>query len=378
MLIELDAAPVPNPSPPRARRPVRYWVAAVVALVLALVGGAAGPDRAAEVTEVMTVEGQGTVTSLLTSEALYLVRTDGRIEARPLCDKCPEWTSRAAAAGQRLTVAEGDTLILDGNETGEVYFLDARTGALRWRLSEALAVDPLGSLVAAWNFEKHVLQMRDLRTGRTLWSRPAYNYTADQAYAVILDEAGGATVYDAASGEERTPRHDLGLPDPAARLVGERLILLGGSYVAAYRRDGLSREWITPVPATYGVVPCDGLLCAFGGEGLTVLDPAGGKIRWAGRTWQGLGAGDVLMEEGGRTAVVDFATGRVERELGRSAPVGDWQLFPEPGRTSVIALADGRVRGTLPLVLPGACSAAGRYLACETPDVTYTVWRLPG
>ncbi|MCY1142079.1 PQQ-binding-like beta-propeller repeat protein [Actinoplanes sp. Pm04-4] len=378
MLIDLDAAPEPSLSPARARRPVRYWIVAVLVLVLILVGGSAAPGRPGGIAEVLTVEGQGTVASLLTGEAFYLAHMNGTIEARPLCAGCPKWSTRGTP-GQRLTMAEGDTLILDGNDTAESIFLDARTGALRWRLNNALAVDPYGGRVAAWSFEDRVLRMRDLRSGRALWSRPAFNYSADDAYVVIADKAGGATVYDAATGRERTPRRELGVPDPAVQLVGERVLLLGGSYLAAYHRDGLSREWITSTPAAYGVLPCgDGLLCVFGAEGLTVLDAADGSVRWADPAWTGMGADGVLTEEGGRTAIVDLATGRVERELGRTAPVGDSLLFPEPGRTTVVGLSDGRVRGVLPLVSPGACSAAGPFLACETPNVTFTVWRLPG
>lgn len=376
MVIDLDVARPANTIPAKPRRPARYWTVAVAALVLVLAGGAAAPERAGGITEVLTVDGQGSLTSLLTDEAFYTVRTDGHVEALPLCAGCPRWSSRTKP-GQRLTAAGEDTLIVDGGETADVTFLDARTGALRWRLRDTLAVDVIGGRIAAWDVEKHILRMRDLRTGRVLWSRPAFNYSADEAYAVILDETGGATVVDAANGAELTPRHDLGLPNPAAQLVGDRLIVLGGSYLAAFSRDGLSREWVTATNSAYGVVPCgSGLLCAFGPAGLTVLDPADGSVRWTGPTWQGMGEGGVLLGESGRAAVVDLATGRVERLLGRSAPVGGMLLFPEPGRTSVIGLADGRLRGVLPLVLPSACSAAGPYLGCETPDVTFTVWRL--
>ncbi|MCM4081643.1 outer membrane protein assembly factor BamB family protein [Paractinoplanes hotanensis] len=376
MVIDLDVVRPASAIPAKPRRPARYRVVAVAAFVLALAGGAAAPDRAVGITEVLTVDGQGSLTSLLTDEAYYTVRTDGHVEALPLCTGCPRWSSRTKP-GQRLTVAGEDTLIVDVNETAQVTFLDARTGALRWRLDDTLAVDVIGGRVAAWDVEKHILQMRDLPTGRVLWSRPAFNYSADEAYAVILDEAGGATVVDAANGAELTPRRDLGLPNPAARLVGDRLIVFGGSYLAAFSRDGLSREWITATNSPYGVTPCGpGLLCAFGSAGLTVIDPADGSVRWTSPTWHGMGESGVLFEESGRSAVVDLATGRVERELGRSGPVGGLLLVTEPGRTSVIGLADGRVRGVLPLVLPSACVAAGPYLGCEKSDVTFTVWRL--
>jgi hypothetical protein len=83
-----------------------------------------------------------------------------------------------------------------------------------------------------------------------------------------------------------------------------------------------------------------------------------------------------VREESGRSAQVDLATGRVVRDLGFAAAVGDLLLYPEPGRTTVIGLTDDRVRGVLPMVLPRACSTAGSYLACERSDITITVWRL--
>ncbi|WP_249997713.1 PQQ-binding-like beta-propeller repeat protein [Actinoplanes sp. M2I2] len=373
MLIDLDVTPVTEPSS-RSRRPLPYVVATVAVLLLALLGGSVAPPRPGGLAEVITVPGQGALATLLTAQALYIVKFDGTVEAHPLCPGCPRWTSRAPA-GQRLTEA-GDTLVIDGADAAVVTVLDARTGALRWRLPGVLSVDVIGGRVAAWNPEDRRLRVHELSTGRVLWSRPASAYTGDEAYVAIVDERGGATLVSAADGREVTPRRALGLPGAAARLAGDQLIVFGGDYLAGYRRDGLTRQWLTRGVAPYQVSACDDrLLCAFGPGGLTVLDRADGSVRWGGANWQYVQPGGVLSEERGRSAVVDLQTGRVVRELGPSAPVGGLRLYPAAGGTTVLGL-DGRARGTLPLVLPGACAAAGPYLSCETPNVTYTVWRV--
>ncbi|WP_250030351.1 PQQ-like beta-propeller repeat protein [Paractinoplanes maris] len=377
MLIDLDVAPPAPERLARARRPGRYALLAVAVLVLALMTGSSAPGRLGGVTEVLSLPASGVSTSLLTEQALYLVRADGGVEAHPLCPGCPSWTSRATP-GQRLTVAAGDTLVIDGSEAAVATFLDARTGALRWRLRDSPIIDILGTRVLGWSLDNHELHVHDLGTGRKLWSRPAPAYTGDGAYVAILDGRGGASVVSAADGHEVTARRDLGLSRVAGQLLGDQLIVFGADFIAGFRRDGLRREWLTRGIASYQVSRCgDGLLCAVGVDGLTVLDPADGSVRWTGPNWRVVRPGGVVGEESDRWAQVDLATGRVLRELGPAAPIGGLRLSPEPGRTTVIGLADGRVRGTLPLVLPDACGAAGPYLGCETPDVNYVVWRMP-
>ncbi|WP_127501216.1 PQQ-binding-like beta-propeller repeat protein [Actinoplanes solisilvae] len=369
MLIDLDHAPPPMETPARPRRPRRYWAAAVAVLVLALAGGAAAPGRDG-LTPVLTIDGRGVSASLLTEEALYLVRLDGRAEAHALCAGCPQW-STSVNPGQRLTLA-GDALIVDAGE-GAVAVLDARTGELRWRTLDSPLAELLGGNLMTWTPEGSDLRVLDLRTGRELWKRPVGSYTSGDSRVVVFDDPSGVTVLDAADGTE-TVRGDLDLPRLSAQVLGGRLLVFGDDHLAAYRLADLKQEWLAFVSA-HGVLDCGGLLCAVGLTGMSALDPADGSVRWSDPRWMIISPDGVASDEDGHSAQLDLATGRLVRDFGRGAPVGDLVLHPERGRTTVTRLTDGRVVGVLPLTLPRACSVAGPYLGCERPDVTITVWQ---
>lgn len=88
-------------------------------------------------------------------------------------------------------------------------------------------------------------------------------------------------------------------------------------------------RWMARSAGGQRVALCGGgLLCAMGAEGLTVLDPADGKVRWSSARWQGF-TGDIMLDGGGRAVRIDFSTGRIERNYGRGAPIGDLMLFSQ-------------------------------------------------
>ncbi|GAB2591275.1 hypothetical protein Aab01nite_39290 [Paractinoplanes abujensis] len=383
MLIDLDVVPAERERV-RATRPVAYVVVAVAALALLLLGGSAVLPRGAGVVEVLKADGTGLSAGLLTTEATYIVRADGQIEATPLCAGCPAWSAQITT-GQRLRMGDGGTLVVDENEAGVVTFLDARTGAVLWSRSGFPIVELVGGRVAEWSPDDGMLRLRELRTGRLFWQRPAEAFVGDDKRVVLLDE-GRAAVYAADSGRELTGWRDLGVRGElrffspgtaAAQIVGERLIVFDAQQVAAFRLDGLQGEWLTPVVSPFGMAACGGgLLCAIGFEGLTVLDPASGKVRWRGPQWRTLAGGRVLTDENGRSARVDVATGRIEHDFGRGRPIDHLLFYPEGNRTTLVGADDGRVRGVIPRVTPDACQTAGDLLSCLRYDLTVTVWRI--
>lgn len=383
MLIDLDVVPTsPERSSARATGSRRYALVAVAALVLLLLGGAAVLPRGPGVVEVLKADGLGLSAGLLTTEAVYIARSDGRIEAVPLCEGCPAWNVKITT-GQRLQLADGGTLVVDSNDAGVATFLDARTGTVLWSQDGFPFVQLVGGRVAEWSPEDGVLRLRDLRTGRLFWKRAASAFAGDETRVVLLDGARAA-VYAAADGRELTGPRPLGvrgevdfsLPGAAVEVVGERLVVIGGRWVAAFRLDGLEPEWRTPTVSPFGVTGCgEGLLCVVGFEGLTTLEPATGRVRWSGPQWRLVTDGDVLTDKDGRSARVDLATGRVVQDFGRGRPVHDLVFYPEGARTTLVGAGDGRVRGVIPRVTPDACQRAGDLLACLRHDLTVTVWR---
>lgn len=383
VLIDLDVAPVTSERPTArvtgSRRLAR--VVAVAGLVLLLLGGAAVLPRGAGVVEVLRADGVGLSSGLLTTQAVYIARTDGRVEAIPLCEGCPSWRAEITS-GQRLQLA-GSTLVVDSNDAGVATFLDARTGTVLWSQDGFPFVQLVGGRAAEWSPDDGVLRLRELRTGRLFWKRPASAFAGDETRVVLLDGTRAA-VYAAADGRELTgPRAlsvrgewDFSVPGATVQLVGERLIAISGASVAAFRLDGLEREWRTPVASPFGAAACGGgLLCVVGFEGLTMLDPASGRVRWSGPQWRLVSESEVLTGDDGRSARVDLATGRVTHDFGRGRPVGDLLFYPEGDRTTLVGADDGRVRGVIPRVTPDACQRAGDLLSCLRHDLTVSVWR---
>ncbi len=386
MVIDLDVAPV-RPVSVRVSGRLRFGAIVVAALVLAVAGGAAPVARLRG--PVLTLGDPGLVTSLLTAEALYTVRTgDGdttTIEAHPLVPHGPGWTAEAEGGARPGLTEEGSTLVLEASDAGVTTFLDARTGRVRWSLPDRGAVRVFGDRVADWRRDSGRMLIRELATGAVLWSRPAAAFTGDDNHVVIVDEKGGAAVYAAADGREVTARPGVDLrrtvdfpaPYAAALIEGERLFVFGDDHIAGFRLADLTRLWLVPVASPFAVGSCgDDLLCTVAGSaGLTVLDAGTGAVRWTGPQWRRV-EGAILSEEDGHSARVDLATGRVERDFGRGSPVGDLMLYAE-GRTLVLGQTDGRVLAALPGITPGSCRAAGDHLACRRPDGSIAVWRVP-
>jgi hypothetical protein len=149
----------------------------------------------------------------------------------------------------------------------------------------------------------------------------------------------------------------------------------GPSDVAAFRGDDLAPLWRTPVSTPLDLAGCGAAICVRQTNGLTVLDPATGGVRWAGPRFRTLTAAGVATDASGYFAEVDPATGRVLRERGRGGVVGDFVLRTDRHHTLVIG-PGGRVGGVLPPVAPSFCIAAGPYLGCSTTGRVATVWRI--
>jgi outer membrane protein assembly factor BamB len=391
MTIDLDVAPARRVR--RGERRTRSGVLVVAALVLALVAASAPPSHAAGITPVFEGDGRGITAGLLTGTAVFTQHGTSEdqsadIWARPLAPGGPEWITKVAGPGAGLWLdRSGTVLVSESGDGGETTLLDARTGNVRWRAGQYSSVQPLGAAVTDW-VPPGLLRVRDVATGRELWSHPARAFAIDQPqrHVVVFDVRRRATVLSAADGRvvARSGRLDvewsLDYPSPFApvRLIGDNLVTAGTTSVGAYRLADLAPLWRTPIPSPAAIVGCGGWICAFSAGELAVLDPATGAVRWTSGRWRSLADdGRTLLDEAGRAARVDLATGRVEAELGAGDVVDGLQFADDGGeRTLVRGLADGRVLGEIPKVAEAACIAAADLFACRTVDARLRVWRV--
>ncbi|MCO8276012.1 PQQ-like beta-propeller repeat protein [Actinoplanes sp. TRM 88003] len=389
MTIDLDVAPA-APDRRRAGR-TRSGPFVVAALVLALVAASAPPSYAAVLTPVLEGDGREITGSVLTATAIFTQHggpgdESSDVWARPIDPGGPEWITKVSGPGTGLWLdRSGSVLVSESGDQGEKTFLDARTGHTLWRTGQYSSVRPVGAAVTDW-VPPGLLRLRDVTTGRVLWSHPARAFTVDQQqrYVIVFDGRRRPTVLAAADGRvvARSDRLDFewsaDLPSPyvPVRPIGDSLVAVGPTAITAYRLTDLSPRWRTTIARPAVVTGCGGRICAFSDDGLTVLDAVSGAARWAGERWRSL-AGDILTDDTGRAARVDLATGRVRAELGRGDVLGDLQLIGAGGeRTLVRRLTDGRVLGEATRVAAGACTAAADLLACRTTDARFRVWRV--
>lgn len=399
-LIDLDGSRVERETPRR------WWKPAVAAAMLLVMGGAASAGTSPRIAA--DTAGRGAVTAALTEEALYTVHfvageeRESEIRAWPLRPGGPDWTARAGGIPTRLTLTDG-VLIADAGQERGLTVLDARTGAIRWRTGDGVLTALLGNGRVAVSGPGSELRVADVATGNPVWSQDAdvgrLLVSADRVIAVGYDYR--ATVYDAQTGRMLIEVQDLGvgigrpgLTDPDAFtdivVLGDQLYIYGGDGPATFRvaafdlGDDLRPRWSTSIGQPLDLAGCAvAAICARIPDGMTVLDPATGTIRWTSRRFVSVSADGIATDRDDRVARVDPATGAVERELGRGGVAGDLLLRASSDHTVVAGLADGRVRGVLPAVTASRCLTAGRYLACPDAVLTasskvapWTVWEI--
>ncbi|WP_249997712.1 PQQ-binding-like beta-propeller repeat protein [Actinoplanes sp. M2I2] len=397
MTIDLDVAPaIPTRD---GRRRTRWDVLAVAVLVLVLATASAPPPPRSDLSAVLEGDGRGITASLLTRTALFTQHepaagSTSDIWARPVRPGGPEWITQVPAAGSGLWLDEtGTVLVNETGDAGQATFLDVRTGRIRWRTTDYATVRSLGARVTDWRpappSPVGTLRIRDVATGRLVWSRPAAGFVVDDAhrYVVTLDGRRRATVLAAADGRVLAGPRDLDVawgvefapPSVAAQVIADRLVVFGTAFVAAFRIADLAPLWRTTTAQPFAVAGCGEQICALSSGGLAVLDPGTGTVRWTSSRWRGLADdGTTLLDQTGRSARVDLATGRIEDDLGGGSVVAGLQVVDDgDARTLIRRIADGRVLGVIPRVPPGSCTAAADLLACRTLDARFRVWRLP-
>ncbi|WP_164465874.1 PQQ-binding-like beta-propeller repeat protein [Actinoplanes teichomyceticus] len=391
MLIDLDAAPPPAPARSRRLPWRRLRIAAAAAAVLLLLGAAAAPPVAVVFPRVADTGGRSAVAVLLTPQALVTAHPASGgdeidVVARPLAPGGPSWRSRLSLPARdslRLS-RSGSVLVVDDELT--VRILDAATGRERWAVGPDDSALVTGDRVLLTRYDAagaSELRLAELETGRVRWSRPG------EAFAAVLGDAGRylftlaadgrAEVRSAVDGRllgSRPLNESVDPDDPDVAVVGERVYVLGPASVTALRLADLTPAWRSParVPMPTGATRCGDLVCFPGERGLTAVDAGTGATRWSAPEWVAY-SGGVASARDRRTVLLDPATGRVIRRLGRGRATGGLMLRVDGDHTRVSDLRTGRAYGTLPGVLPYGCTAAGDLLACPQAGGT-TVWRV--
>ncbi|MEU4241065.1 PQQ-binding-like beta-propeller repeat protein [Actinoplanes sp. NPDC026619] len=399
MLIDLDATPAP--ARPRPRREIRLLKpAALAALLLLFVGGAASPARSHAMVVVADTGGVSVTAHLLTASALYLTHIadfapetpeDARsvVEARPLVPGGPRWSVTVRATEPVLTLDDtGKTLVVRPGKEGTVTFLDAMTGRARWSTEDSTVSALAGARIVYGDLG--MVRMADVATGRNRWEREAQPMALDvdaaRRMVLVIDQEGLPSVLSAKDGHVLAGARNIGI-DPfeweqggqSETIIGDTLYLHTDIFLAAYRLRDLHLQWHARIaePDVLGV--CGALICAAGGHGVTAVDPKTGGIRWTGPRWRTISADGMAVGIDLTAARLDPATGRVIEEFGRGATVGDLLLRNDRDRTWVTGLVSREIIGVLPLVVSTrSCTAAGDYLACPTGGQTVTVWKVRG
>jgi hypothetical protein len=284
------------------------------------------------------------------------------------------WRRPARMIG--VSVADGLVLLRENSpQFGPLnwYGVDLATGAVRWRLEQPVRgyITEVGdagfpSALVTVNLDG-VLTLRDPATAAI---------TAETTITVPAD----------------WPRRGIALW-PAGDLV------LAGDQAGttAYELPNLAERWHAPVDLRSAFVGpgCGDAVCLFSPRdgGVTVLDRATGRTRWASERWTyGDPVGGYLLaggSDGKHLDVVNLATGRLRGDLGpwrtAGAPLADGSMMVlrEPSVDNIVwyGLLDSANLGVQDVGaadgVSGDCEVTGTaVLVCRRVDGSAGVWRL--
>jgi outer membrane protein assembly factor BamB len=420
---------------PRARGPL----AALLAVAVLLLVGASVPPRPPFIA-LVTIAGQGVVASDVGGGGLFIAsQASGRRVARyPLRGGEPTWDTTVAISPMSLIYLRGPEVLLVtsfDNEQNRSQFtvLDAATGHPLWGGGGNLVLGQIGNdagppssggLLVSDAPTGSTLQYVELRSGRTIWSRPLAALTQivpveaagrpqDAGYLLAADD-GTLTMLAQETGVLLATRQIDRLVPPSStgfdpehntviNAVGDQLVVMrqdGALHatLSSYDLPGLTLRWSRTDAVSGYPYGCGPLLCLLGSQGeLVALDPFTGSDRWRAPGWQAaedMGGGRLLgyrPGNGERTGILDAANGRLVRDIGDPwTPLNGWdsgqafKLFtaPEAGnyRYTWFGVLDPYGTQVRPLTrLEGVgtqgCDLHGDLLVCRMLDARLRVWR---
>ncbi len=411
-------------------------MAGLLAALLVLVGGSA-PPAPARLTEVRVPAGLGDFVQVV-GDRLYVAAAgplgigDRTLAGYALPDGRALWRASIRVRGPIRQVVELSGVVLLDVENGPrghtVVAVAAGTGRPVWQREAALsAISPnraIAVLVSLAGGQPAtggdggagagggtVTEGVEIRTGRTVWSyRVPNGYwqcvdcegdAARPGRSVVIRPDGGVEIRDLDTGRLTASAVLLAPGEVRAPLIAARLLLVGGrggGELTAFSLVTLRPAWRLRLPGNgdwYLGPGCGEYLCLFGSDGgVGLVHPAEGRIRWLTTDWVGVQpVADWLVVSSraglntpSRTAVLDPATGRELRDLGRwtlIGPAGGGRMAllrrdVSTGRAwfGISAPREATVR-TLGSVLDvsGDCQSGAGWLLCRRLDASIGIWR---
>jgi putative pyrroloquinoline-quinone binding quinoprotein len=426
-LIDLDAAPsraqaADEPLRLRLTAPRSVLVAGVLVAVLLLLSAAAPPPPSMR--PVLSAGGTAAAAFRLDADALYTAsfgqnpNSESAVRRYALPGGKPVWERSLPQNVQHLMV-DGGILLARSGSAPAMSFLDAANGRLLWHLEspDTSAVTLAGGKVLLRSDvggNRTQLRLADARTGATIWIRlvdEASEIGNDDVYEsspqriVVVGTDGHVTTLRFTDGVV-LGEGDLGVRLPVqldgnfladfvgVTVSGERVYVSrrerGKSSLTAYGLPGLTVQWRAEGGPVGSVHECGPVLCISDTRWVSGLDPGDGSVRWSDPAWSTAysAGGDTLIaydqQEFPESAVLDAATGKLVRKLGRTYVTGGLELRSD---TEIAALTwvnvpgagDGAAHtvGSLATEAPFGCDVLVPYLACPTTAGPTTVYRIP-
>jgi hypothetical protein len=410
--------------PRRAGHPPRWLPLFAVGLVVLLGAGGSSVPRPGLVALAALPYGVGASSAIGAGSVFIQLR--GAVDAYDLDSGVRRWSAPVPGSADQMLLAEaaGVLLVSVSDPPVGTLALDIRTGRQLWGVAGqqtgALLPDQRVALLYSIGppADGQVTGV-GVRTGRTLWARPqpravAYfgpwlGSSTDPPRLVFEDADRMVEVVDAATGELVVQGELSGVPPPdptspenrpAISVVGDLLLAAYGGDVhrmAAFDLDTLAPQWTAPLPGGgFFASSCGPVLCVFGTQALTGLDPATGARRWFTRAWNDaanpLPSDRLLVQRGDQSqqsAIVGAADLRPVLGLRGWYPFVDqvpdgplllardvtslwtWFAVVDPGQPVPVVHPLGRAYG----VLRQDCAARSGYLICPTVHNALQVWR---
>ncbi|MEN3304350.1 MAG: hypothetical protein V7603_552 [Micromonosporaceae bacterium] len=423
-VIELGADRAVPEQPDRPARPRTRWLFAAGLALASAMGGAAVP-RPGLVPRFQVPYAVGAA-FVSGGDTLY-VTAHGSVSAYRLPDGARRWSVPAPGTVEGMQLATGSRVLLvsRAEPPTSTVGLDTRTGRQLWRSDSVLVAAVLPGdrqvlLFTPGPGASSLMRAVDVRSGQAMWSRtqlgtvaptgPWTDLRAEPPRLVFQTVDGGVEVVAAPTGEVllRGRLPDLPAPGPArfrpedAQLstAGDQLLVIRGGdtrTLEAFDLGTLARRWRARLPAAgYFATSCGTVLCVFGPQWMTGVDPGSGALLWHTHLWQGaqaLPGGRLLVSSGEpdlRLAIVVAATLRPVLDLKSWRALGGGPGGQQPlvlARTTAdlrtwFAVVDPAVPHPVIRTLGGAggvldeeCLAFDGYLACPTVHNRLQVWR---
>lgn len=262
----------------------------------------------------------------------------------------PVWRFQCEEEVRSSPIVAGERLFI-GSYDHNLYCLEARTGAFRWKYATGGGIPGTPSVynqLVVIGSEDRVVYAIDAHTGRLEWSFPtqgrlrssprvAYDHVfigSDDGHVYAINALRGWLLW----------KTQVGSPVRSSAAVSEKTVIIGSEDAALYALDLLTGEIRWRVRTNAGVVSSPALgrdRVVVGSLDWTVygIDPASGWVVWRFRTGDMVISSPAIVEERAYIGSADGTVTCLETEWGKV----HWRQRLGGQVTSSPAVADGHV-----------------------------------